>query len=56
MLVFGGFNGSYFQDLFHINVHEPKPKFEINNNVFDEKTLTKFINNEKYSDYCIQTN
>jgi hypothetical protein len=29
MLVFGGFNGQYFQDLNYINVHETKSKFEL---------------------------
>lgn len=54
MLVFGGFNGSYFQDLFHISVHEAKTKYEIQA-ISDDKILTKFLNNKQYSDYSVKT-
>jgi len=45
MLVFGGFNGQYFNDLHYISVHESKPKYEISI-VSDEKQLSEYINNK----------
>ena len=30
MLIFGGFNGDYFNDLHYINITSPKRKFYIN--------------------------
>jgi hypothetical protein len=34
MLVFGGFNGQYFNDLHYISVHESRQRYEISQ-IFD---------------------
>jgi N-acetylneuraminic acid mutarotase len=54
MLVFGGFNGQYFQDLHYISVHEARPKYEISS-VFDEKVLEKQLNKKEFSDFRIKS-
>ena len=33
MLIFGGFNGEYFNDLHYINIVHPKKKFFVNNSI-----------------------
>lgn len=54
MLIFGGFNGQYFNDLHYISVHESKPKYEITS-VSDERNLCEYINKREHADYCIKT-
>ena len=33
MLIFGGFNGEYFNDLHYINIVHPKKKFYVNSTI-----------------------
>jgi N-acetylneuraminic acid mutarotase len=55
LVIFGGFNGEYFNDLHYINVFELKKKSEIDPK---QRTLSKanfeqFLNSEEYQDGVI---
>lgn len=54
MLVFGGFNGEYFNDLHYINVFEVKSKMEIPESC-RESSLHKLVNNPQMSDHMLTT-
>lgn len=51
MIVFGGFNGEYFNDLHFINVLDSKSKVDYNK----EEILAKLVNSIELSDSSIKT-
>lgn len=51
MIIFGGFNGEYFNDLHYINVLELKSKPEV---AYEDKFI-KMLNNEEMSDFTVVT-
>ena len=54
MVIFGGFNGEYFNDLHYINLFEVKKKMELNNkNSIGKANFEKYLNNKELSDGSI---
>lgn len=54
MVVFGGFNGEYFNDLYYINVFETKKKIEARiSNTISKACFAHLIGNEEFSDGVI---
>lgn len=54
MLIFGGFNGEYYNDLYYINVFELKTRLQVPSSPV-HKNLINIINEKKFSDLCIST-
>ncbi len=54
MLIFGGFNGEYYNDLYYINVFELKTRLQVPSSPV-HKNLINIINENKFSDLCIST-
>lgn len=56
MLIFGGFNGEYFNDLNYINVFEVKKKAEArSSNTISKSSFTHLLGNKQFSDGYIKT-
>lgn len=54
MIVFGGFNGEYYNDLYYINVFELRTRLQIPpSNLL--KNIGKIVNDKKFSDISIKT-
>lgn len=54
MIVFGGFNGEYYNDLYYINVFELRTRLQIpSSNLL--KNISKIVNDKKFSDISVRT-
>lgn len=54
MIVFGGFNGEYYNDLYYINVFELRTRLQIpSSNLL--KNMSKIVNDKKFSDVSVKT-
>ena len=54
LLIFGGFNGEYFNDLHYINVFDLKAKLTVPKS-HKSSLYVKFLNNYHLSDHKIET-
>ena len=54
MLIFGGFNGEYYNDLYYINVFELKSRLQVPSSP-RARNLLKMVNNKKLSDFSVKT-
>lgn len=54
MVVFGGFNGEYFNDLTYINVFDTKPR-QIKNEIMIESELSKWVGESCLADCVIRS-
>lgn len=54
MVVFGGFNGEYFNDLYYINFFDLKSKLEIEPSVKD-KALLQWVNRPGLADFHVKS-
>ena len=56
MIVFGGFNGEYFNDLNYINVFEAKRKIDARtSNTLTKSNFSNLLGNKDFSDSFIKT-
>ena len=58
LMVFGGFNGEYFNDLFYINVFEVKSRMNsIISTLYNNSVANpfKYLNNPDFYDHIVQT-
>lgn len=54
MVVFGGFNGEYFNDLYYINVFETKKKIEARSaNTLSKTNFQNLLGKEQFADGVI---
>lgn len=54
LIIFGGFNGEYFNDLHYINVFELKSKFNGNLSLLSETDVRyKYLNNPDFYDHIV---
>lgn len=54
MIIFGGFNGEYYNDLYYINVFQLKSKLQLPTSILG-KNISNTINESKFSDACVMT-
>lgn len=54
MIIFGGFNGEYYNDLYYINVFELRSKLQVPSST-QCKNISKIINDKKFSDASVKT-
>ena len=54
MIIFGGFNGEYYNDLYYINVFELRTKLQIPPSI-KAKAFLKIFNRPEYSDCQIKS-
>lgn len=54
MIIFGGFNGEYYNDLYYINVFELKSRLQIPTSP-RSRNIARMVNNKELSDCSIQT-
>lgn len=54
MLIFGGFNGEYYNDLYYINVFELKTRLQVPSSPRDHN-CSKMVNNKSFSDCQVTT-
>jgi hypothetical protein len=51
MVIFGGFNGEYFNDLHYINVFEVKKKIDArSSNTLSKTNFSHLLGNQNFSD------
>ena len=54
MIIFGGFNGEYYNDLYYINVFELRTRLQIpSSNML--RNISKIVNDKKFSDVNVKT-
>lgn len=57
MVIFGGFNGEYFNDLHYINVFEAKKKINSRtSNTLSKSNFSQLLGSTQFSDGSIKTN